>query len=105
MKKNPIPFLRTIAKIEAISFLLLVGIAMPLKYLAHQPVAVKIVGSIHGALFVISCVALLHTMLVARWPLPRGALVFIGSLLPFGPFFVDRRMAEYEAEFQAGNRA
>ena len=65
----------------------------------------KIVGSIHGALFVIFCVALLRTMLVARWPLPRGAIVFIASLLPFGPFFVDRRMAEYEAEFQAGNRA
>ena len=105
MKKNPIPFLRTIAKIEAISFLLLVGIAMPLKYFAHQPLAVKIVGSIHGALFVIFCVALLRTMLVARWPLPRGAMAFMASLLPFGPFLVDRRMAEYEAEFQASNRA
>ena len=105
MKKNPIPFLRIVAKIEAISFLILVGIAMPLKYLAHQPLAVKVVGSIHGALFLVFCVALLRTMLVARWPLQRGAVAFIASLLPFGPFLVDRRMAGYEAEFQASNRA
>ena len=42
--KNPIPFLRRVALIEAVSFLVLLGIAMPLKYLAGQPLAVKIFG-------------------------------------------------------------
>jgi len=37
---NPIPFLRRIAKAEAISFLLLLGVAMPLKYVAGIPMAV-----------------------------------------------------------------
>lgn len=100
MKKNPIPFLRTIAKVEAISFLLLVGVAMPLKYLAGQPLAVKLVGWIHGVLFVAFCVALLRTMLVARWPFWRCVVIFIAALLPFGPFVVDGRMAGYEEEFQ-----
>lgn len=101
MKTNPIPLLRTTAKIEAISFLLLVGVAMPLKYLAGQPLAVTIVGAIHGALFVAFCFVLLWTMIVARWPLGRSAVTFIASLLPFGPFVVDGRMAEYEREFEA----
>lgn len=98
--KNPIPFLRKIATYEAISFLVLLGIAMPLKYLAGMPMAVKIVGSVHGLLFVIFCCSLAQTMLIARWPLTRGMMVFIASLLPFGPFIVDRRMASYEEEFR-----
>lgn len=99
MKSSPIPFLRTIAKVEAVSFLLLIGVAMPLKYLAHQPLAVKVTGWIHGILFVVFCVALLRTWIVARWPVMRTALIFIAALLPFGPFVVDRRMAGYDEEF------
>jgi integral membrane protein len=99
VKNSPIPFLRTIAKTEAVSFLVLTGVAMPLKYLAHQPLAVKIVGWIHGLLFVIFCVALARTWIVARWPVARAALVFVAALLPFGPFVVDRRMAGYDEEF------
>ena len=73
---------------------------MPMKYLAGQPLAVKIVGWIHGVLFVVFCFALLRTMLAARWPLLRGAVIFIAALLPFGPFLLDGRMARYEMEFQ-----
>jgi len=76
---NPIPLLRRVGQIEAVSFLLLIGVAMPLKYLAGQPLAVKIVGWAHGVLFVI----------------------FGCALLPFGPFVVDRRMREWEGEFEA----
>jgi len=96
--KNPIPFLRTITLIEGVSFLVLLGIAMPLKYFAGLPMAVKLVGWIHGVLFVVFCAALLQTMLLVRWPLVRGAAVFVAALLPFGPFLMDRRMRGYEAE-------
>lgn len=99
--KNPIPFLRRIGLIEAISFLVLVGIAMPLKYLAGQPLAVKVFGWAHGVLFIIFAFALLRTLLVARWPIMRCAAVFIAALLPFGPFVIDRRMRKWEAEFDA----
>jgi len=96
---NPISLLRRAALIEAVSFLVLVGIAMPLKYLAGQPLAVKIVGWIHGLLFVIFCVALLRVWISARWLFGRVVMIFIAALLPFGPFVVDRRMRGWEAEF------
>ncbi len=97
--KNPIPFLRHVAFVEAISFLVLLGVAMPLKYFAGWPLAVKVVGMIHGLLFLLFCFALARVMRTAKWSLGRGALIFVAALLPFGPFIVDRRMRGYEAEF------
>ncbi len=97
---NPISFLRKIALAEAISFLVLMGVAMPLKYFMDMPVAVKVVGWIHGVLFVIFCGSLLQTMIVAKWPFLRSLMIFVAALLPFGPFVMDRRMLSYEAEFK-----
>ena len=92
----PIPFLRNVALAEAVSYLILLGIAMPLKYLAGQPLAVKITGMIHGILFVVFCVALLRVMIEARWTFKRCALIFIASFIPFVPFFLDRRLKDWE---------
>jgi integral membrane protein len=97
---NPISRLRKIATAEGISFLVLLFIAMPLKYIWGMPAAVKMVGWVHGLLFVLLCLALLQTMLAARWSLGRAAIVFVAALLPFGPFVLDRRMSIYEEEFQ-----
>ena len=97
---NPIPFLRAVALIEAVSFLVLLGVAMPLKYLAGMPGAVKAAGWAHGVLFVVFCLALVHTVVVAKWPLGRAALVFVAALLPFGPFVVDRRVKRYDEEYR-----
>ena len=97
--KNPVSFLRIVGLTEGISFLLLVGMAMPLKHLAGFPMAVKVAGWIHGVLFMVFGLALLLTMVKARWPMLRGAGVFVAALLPFGPFVMDRRMRAYEAEF------
>jgi integral membrane protein len=103
--KNPIGWLRAVALAEAISFLVLLGVAMPLKYLAGQPLAVKLAGWAHGVLFVTFCAALVQAMVAARWPLGRGALVFVGALLPFGPFVMDGRMRRYAEEFRQGRPA
>ena len=94
---RPAAFLRRVALLEAWSYLALTGIAMPLKYLAAWPLPVKLVGALHGALFVVFCAALLHTLLAARWPLLRCALVFLASLVPFAPFLLDRRMKQWAA--------
>jgi integral membrane protein len=99
--KNPVSTLRTLALIEGISFLILLFIAMPLKYMAGMPLAVRIVGMAHGILFVIFCCSLAHTWLVARWGPGRAALIFAASIIPFGPWLVDRRMKSYEAAFAA----
>ena len=96
LMKASVRRLRHIGYIEGISFLLLLGVAMPLKYFGGVPKAVTYVGWAHGVLFVAFCFALLQAMLDARWSLGRGAVVFIAALLPFGPFLIDRRIVEWE---------
>ncbi len=89
---TPIGRLRVVAFVEGCSYLLLLGVAMPLKYFAGFPVAVKITGALHGALFVLFCAALVQAMAAARWSIVRAGLVFASSLVPFGTFFIDGRL-------------
>jgi integral membrane protein len=98
---NAVRRLRILTLIEGVSTLLLFFGAMPLKYLAGLPMAVTAVGWVHGLLFVLVMAALAVVMLQHRWPLRRGALVFVSALVPFGPFVIDRRMRGYEAEATA----
>lgn len=98
---NPVSFLRPVAVAEGVSFLVLLAIAMPLKYAAGMPAAVKIFGWAHGALFVVFCAALFWTWIKAKWSIGRCALVFIAALLPFGPFVVDKRIASWDSQPEA----
>ena len=91
---TPVGRLRLVAMIEGVSLLLLLGIAMPLKYWAGMPEAVKFVGWAHGVLFVAFCLLLPYTMWVARWSILKGAMVFIAALVPFGPFLIDGRLKD-----------
>ena len=95
--KHPVSFLRTVALLEALSYLFLLFVAMPLKYAWGMPLAVKIAGSVHGGLFVLFCIALWRVLMHTNWPFSRAVLVFIASLLPFVPFFIDRRMRAWAA--------
>ncbi|MDX6743707.1 DUF3817 domain-containing protein [Actinocorallia sp. A-T 12471] len=81
---------RYVSLAEATSFLLLLLVAMPLKYLADIPVAVSIVGAAHGALFLayVGLVALCFRPL--RWTLTRAFLALVASVLPIAPFFVEK---------------
>jgi integral membrane protein len=99
--KNPVSLLRYVALAEGVSFLVLLLIAMPLKYVAARPAAVTYVGWAHGVLFVTLCAALVLATLAARWPLGRAAVVFVAALLPAGPFVLDRRMKAYERAYAA----
>lgn len=65
---------------------------MPLKYLADQPLAVRIVGSIHGLLFLIFIAALFRAGNVRRWPFRRSVHAFVASIVPFGTFVFDRSL-------------
>jgi integral membrane protein len=97
--KNPVSLLRMVSLAEGVSYLVLLGIAMPLKYGADMPWAVKLAGSVHGALFVVFCAALLRVLLGARWPVPRAALVFVAALVPFAALWLDRRMRVWQADY------
>jgi integral membrane protein len=89
-------FLRSVALTEGVSFLVLLGIAMPLKYLAGMPAAVKLVGWTHGVLFMLLVGALAHAVRTRGWTVSRAGIVFVSALLPFGPFVVDRRMHGFD---------
>ena len=92
MLNSPIGRLRLVGMCEAVSFLLLLGVAMPLKYLADMPLAVKYVGWAHGVLFIAFVMLILPAIVQAGWPLRRGALLLGAALVPFGPFLADRSL-------------
>lgn len=100
MLSSPIGRLRAIGFVEGVSYLLLLGVAMPLKYAADMPLATKIAGWPHGLLFVALCVLLLQAKLEYDWPLKRAAIVFVAALLPFGPFLIDSRLKQWAEEAQ-----
>lgn len=79
-----------ISRAEGISFLLLVFIAMPLKYFADMPLMVKYVGWAHGLLFMVYMVQLLIVSFLLKWEILRIIYGFIAALLPFGPFVFER---------------
>lgn len=75
--------------LEGSSLLVLLGIAMPLKYMMGMPEAVKYVGMLHGILFIAYLVVLMGSAVKIKmplWAIPAGVL---GSFLPFGPFIFD----------------
>lgn len=76
--------------LEGCSYLLLLGVAMPLKYMAHIPEPVKYLGWAHGLLFVGYLGLLAWLILVRRWPFFLGIFGFAAALLPFGPFVFER---------------
>ena len=86
--------LRAIAFVEGISYLLLLLIAMPLKYLLGIKLGVTIVGGIHGALFVAFAFMTLHAMIAYKKGLFWGIKVGFASIIPLGTFFLDKDMKE-----------
>ena len=89
--KSTLSVLRLLAFLEGLSFLVLLGIAMPLKYYYDQPEAVKIVGMAHGVLFVLYTINLLIVHLKLRWSYGRTIGAFIAALIPFGTFYADKK--------------
>jgi integral membrane protein len=81
--------LRTVGMIEGISFLILLCIAMPLKYVYGQPEMVRYVGSIHGALTIVYVYLLIKVTAQLKWSLKTAALAFIASLLPLGMLYAE----------------
>ncbi|MBL0387507.1 DUF3817 domain-containing protein [Tumebacillus sp. ITR2] len=92
MLKSPIGRLRAIGIIEGLSFLVLLLIAMPLKYVAGKPEAVQIVGAVHGVLFVLYIGAVLLAAKARRWSFGRVVIALIVSSIPIGTFVFDKSL-------------
>jgi integral membrane protein len=79
-----------VGKAEGYSYLVLLLIAMPLKYMYNMPEAVRIVGTLHGILFVAFMYTLLRLLLSKQFTFKQCVYAFILSLIPFGTFFLKR---------------
>ncbi|KRT15972.1 hypothetical protein ASU31_10720 [Pedobacter ginsenosidimutans] len=88
---------RKVAVAEGISYLLLLFVAMPLKYFADLPLYVKYIGWAHGLLFVLYAATLVLAWQEQKWKFGKAVLIFLASLLPFMPFVVDRRLKDERA--------
>lgn len=82
---------RWVGWLEGLSFLLLLGVAMPLKYVAGQPEMVRWVGAAHGGLFIAYVLYAFYLAQELSWPLKIRLLALLASVLPFGTFVFERR--------------
>jgi integral membrane protein len=86
---RPVRDLRLVGLLEGLSYLLLLFVAMPLKYAAGLPGAVKVVGMIHGILFIAFVALALRAWRTERWPISKLAFALVMSLIPAGTFWLD----------------
>jgi len=111
MTKTLIGKFRLVGIIEGISYLLLLGVAMPMKYHfgdvtideAGEKIYefgnyVSVTGMAHGVLFILYCLLLAITMRRHQWSIRYGAYLFFAAFFPFGTFYTDRRLRELDAE-------
>jgi integral membrane protein len=95
--KKVFSWFRKIAFAEGLSFLILLFIAMPMKYFAGMPLAVTIIGSIHGGLFVAFIILAYAVKEKYNKSLRWGIKAFLASIIPFGTFYMDREWKKEEA--------
>ena len=91
---------RVNAFLEGVSFLLLLGIAMPLKYMYGKPEMVKIVGIAHGLLFVAYILLVVIVREQLKWNIKNTILALVASVIPLGTFYADRKLFK---DYQSNN--
>jgi integral membrane protein len=84
-----------VARLEGLSFLLLVFVAMPIKYGLGEPLPVRILGGVHGFLFLGWLLLLALAARRERWPAALTWLGFITSMIPMGFVFFERAAADH----------
>lgn len=92
MLRTSIGRLRLLGFLEGISLLLLLFIAMPLKYFLQMPAMVTYVGWVHGLLFVLFMIAVFTIYLERNWPFGKLVLAFLAAFFPFGTFLFDAKL-------------
>jgi len=91
--KTNVGRLRILGFLEGVSLLLLLFIAVPIKYGANDPTYTKWLGSIHGALFVLFILNTLSVAIEQKWAFKKTTWkVILASFIPFGSFYIDRKI-------------
>jgi len=91
-RSNAIDRLRLASILDGVSYLVLIGIAMPMKYLADVPLAVRVAGSLHGFLFLALCACLLEVFVRRRLSFGWCLIVFVCALFPLAPLLLERKL-------------
>ena len=86
-----IKLFKWVSILEGVSFLLLLFIAMPLKYIWDMPQMVQITGMFHGILFLTYILGAFYMFEPLQWNLRTLLIVCLSSVLPFGPFYVEKK--------------
>jgi len=104
---SPVGRFRVIAFVEGVSFLVLLLIAMPIKYVGENPKPVLYVGWVHGVLFILYAIAGFQAKAARRWPMKEALRGFIAAILPAGTFVYDWMFlkGEHQAERNAKPQA
>lgn len=83
--------IRLIGLLEGISLLVLIFIAVPAKHFFGEPTLVRLIGPVHGLLFLLFVLNTLHVGLEQRWTFKSTTWkVLLSCLIPFGTFYIDR---------------
>ncbi|MCU0424508.1 MAG: DUF3817 domain-containing protein [Candidatus Kapabacteria bacterium] len=90
--KTQLGRLRIIGYAEGVSFLVLLFIAMPIKYIGGNPQPVRVTGMIHGLLFVLYVLQVIQAKIEYEWSIKTLMLGLLASVLPFGPFIADAKI-------------
>jgi integral membrane protein len=90
--------LRLTGILEGLSFIILLAIAMPLKYLAGKPEMVSIVGMAHGVLFMLYIFLTGLAKFQYPWSWKKMLLLWAASVVPFGTFYADYKVLRFEEE-------
>lgn len=84
-------FFKITATLEGISFLLLLFIAVPLKYTMDFPLLVRVLGPIHGVLFMAYIILAFMLRSEEKWPLNKFLIICVASVIPFGTFYIEKK--------------
>jgi integral membrane protein len=91
--RDPVGRVRAVGMVEGVSYLVLL-VCSVIKRIADMPLGVQIFGPIHGALFLLLIVVIFQAWGNKALSFKLSALAFVASLLPFGPFLIDRKLAK-----------
>ena len=101
MRSPSITFLRAISIIEGLSYIYLLYHAIYSKRILGIDDAIKLPGQIHGALFTLFAISLIISMISYKWKLHIPALIFLASLIPFAPIWVEIWLKRFQANLNS----
>ncbi|MCP8967772.1 MFS transporter [Ectobacillus ponti] len=96
---SPVRLLHWSGIADGISLLVLLGIAMPLKYMAGYPLAVTIAGSVHGGIFILYALAIVYAQARLQWHIKWSFFAGLVAFIPFGNFVYDRILKKHQHAF------